>query len=75
LKLLVVVNVLGLAATALGAEFFGPVGAAVAIAATVITWNVIAVAIARNAIGIDPSLLGFLRRRPVLRGELAEGRE
>lgn len=68
LKLLIVVNIVGLAVTALGADLFGPVGAAAAIAATVITWNVIAVLIARNAIGIDPSLFGLLRRAAGRRG-------
>jgi O-antigen/teichoic acid export membrane protein len=59
LKLLIVVNVLGLAATALATDLFGPIGAAVTIAGTVVTWNVIAVMIARRRIGINPSLAGL----------------
>jgi len=59
LKLLIVVNVLGLGATAITTDMFGPVGAAASIAGTVVTWNVMAVLIARRRIGINPSLAGL----------------
>ncbi len=59
LKLLVIVNVLGLAATAVTTYYFGPVGAAVSIAGTVIAWTATAVSIARRRIGINPSIFGF----------------
>lgn len=60
-KVLVGVNVVGLAITALATYAFGPVGAAVSIAGTVIVWNIAAVMAARRRIGVDPSLLGLLR--------------
>ena len=59
LKLLVIVNVLGLGATAVTTYYFGPVGAAVSIAGTVIAWTATAVSIARRRIGINPSIFGF----------------
>ena len=59
LKVLVVVNVLGLVLTALTTDLFGPVGAAAALAATVVTWNLIAVWIARREIGINPTIVGL----------------
>lgn len=59
LKVLIVVNVLGLILTAPVAALFGPVGAAAALAATVVTWNLIAVWIARREIGINPTVLGL----------------
>jgi O-antigen/teichoic acid export membrane protein len=59
LKLLVVVNIIGLCVTAAATWLMGPAGSALAIAATVITWNLMAVAIARRRIGIDPSVLGL----------------
>jgi O-antigen/teichoic acid export membrane protein len=62
-KLLVVVNVLGLGATAVTTYYFGPVGAAVSIAGTVIAWTAIAVSIARRRIGINPSIFGFTMGR------------
>ncbi|HEY4192242.1 MAG TPA: lipopolysaccharide biosynthesis protein [Mesorhizobium sp.] len=65
LKLLIVVNVVGLAVTALMTYLFGAVGAAVGIAGTVVTWNIIGVTIACRSIGINPSLVGlFTGRRP-----------
>lgn len=65
LKLLITVNIVGLAATALLTYLFGPVGSAAGIAGTVITWNIIGVIIARRAIGIDPSIVGlFAKGRP-----------
>ena len=63
LKLLVVVNLIGLGVTALCTHLFGPIGSGASIAATVICWNVIAVTIASRSIGINPSLLGLLDRR------------
>jgi O-antigen/teichoic acid export membrane protein len=59
LKLLVVVNIFGLAITALTAHLFGPIGAASSIAATVITWNVMAVLISARSIHINPSITGL----------------
>ncbi len=59
LKVLVVVNVLGLMVTAGATALFGPVGAAGALAATVVTWNLIAVWIARREIGINPTIVGL----------------
>ncbi|MBB6485735.1 lipopolysaccharide biosynthesis protein [Rhizobium lusitanum] len=58
-KLLVVVNVLGLCATAVLTYLLGPIGAALSIAGTIIVWCVTAVFIARRSIGINPSILGF----------------
>jgi O-antigen/teichoic acid export membrane protein len=63
LKLLVTVNVIGLCLTALVTWLFGPVGAAVGTAATVVTWVVIGVLIASRSIGINPSILGLLADR------------
>lgn len=59
LKVLVVVNVVGLGITALTTYLFGPLGAACSIAGTVVTWNLIAVMIARRKIGINPSVIGL----------------
>jgi O-antigen/teichoic acid export membrane protein len=65
LKLLIVVNSIGLAATTLLTWRFGSIGAALGIAATLMTWNGIAAGVARRRIGIDPTVLGLLRlRRP-----------
>jgi O-antigen/teichoic acid export membrane protein len=63
LKLLMVVNVLGLTLTALVTWLFGPIGAALGTAATVVTWNIIGVMIATRSIGINPSVLGLLADR------------
>src|SRR3569623_2645352 len=60
-KVLVVVNSVGLAITAFATYEFGAIGAAVSIAATVIAWCVIAVSVAVRQIDIDPSILGLLR--------------
>ncbi|MHA6687414.1 lipopolysaccharide biosynthesis protein [Mesorhizobium sp. A556] len=65
LKLLIVVNVVGLAVTAAMTYLFGPVGSAVGITGTVITWNIIGVSISWRAIGINPSIMGlFAGRHP-----------
>jgi len=58
-KLLVVVNVLGLCATAALTYLLGPIGAALSIAGTISVWCVTAVFIARRSIGINPSIFGF----------------
>jgi O-antigen/teichoic acid export membrane protein len=63
LKLLVIVNALGLGLTALVTWLYGPIGAALGTASTVVTWNVIGVVIASRSIGIDPSVLGLLAGR------------
>lgn len=60
LKVLVVVNAIGLVITALATYWFGSIGAATSIAVTLITWNVISVLMARRRIGIDSSVLGLL---------------
>jgi O-antigen/teichoic acid export membrane protein len=59
LKLLMIVNVIGLGITAVGTYLFGPIGSALSIAATVICWNVLAVVISYRSIGINPSVLGL----------------
>lgn len=61
LKVLVVVNAIGLCVTALATWWFGPPGAAASIAGTLIVWNSISVGIAKRRIGIDSSVLGLLR--------------
>jgi len=66
LKVLVVVNALGLAVTAAATWFFGPIGAAASIAGTLITWNIISVSVAKRRIGIDSSVLGLFAH--VLKG-------
>jgi len=63
LKLLVVVNVFGLALNALVTWLFGPIGAALGTAATVVTWNIMGVIIATRSIGINPSVLGLFAGR------------
>ncbi|MGN6463888.1 MAG: lipopolysaccharide biosynthesis protein [Rhizobiaceae bacterium] len=74
LKLLLVVNIVGLALNALVTWLFGPIGAALGTALTVITWNVIGVMIAKRSIGIDPSILGLLpERRRERAGFVARG--
>jgi len=62
-KVLVAVNSVGLAVTALATWQFGAIGAAVSISATVIAWCAIAVSVAIRQIGINPSILGLLRLR------------
>jgi O-antigen/teichoic acid export membrane protein len=59
LKLLIVVNVIGLGLTAPMTYLFGPIGAAVGIAGTVVTWNILGVMISCRSIGINPSLAGL----------------
>lgn len=63
LKLLVVVNVIGLSMTALMTYLVGPIGAAAGIAGTTITWTIIGVGISRRAIGINPSIVGLFANR------------
>jgi O-antigen/teichoic acid export membrane protein len=63
LKLLIVVNVIGLGLTALMTYLFGPIGAAAGIAGTVVTWNILGVTIACRAIGINPSIVGLFAGR------------
>jgi O-antigen/teichoic acid export membrane protein len=63
LKLLVVVNVFGLALMALLTWLFGPIGAALGAAATVVAWNVAGVAVASRSVGINPSVLGLMGER------------
>jgi O-antigen/teichoic acid export membrane protein len=73
LKLLVVVNVIGLGSTALITWLFGPVGAALGTAATAMTWNVIGVVIATRSIGIDPSIFSLLREPRAQSREATQG--
>lgn len=61
-RILVIVNPVGLALTAVATTLWGPIGAGIGIAATTAAWNVLAVIHARRKMGIDPSLLGLLRR-------------
>ncbi len=61
LKLLVVVNIVGLGVTALITWLFGPIGSALGTAATVTTWNIIGVVIASRSIGINSSIIGLFR--------------
>ena len=63
LKLLVVVNVIGLGLTALITWLFGPIGAAFGTALTTMTWNAIGVRIATRSIGINPSVFGLLAEK------------
>jgi O-antigen/teichoic acid export membrane protein len=65
LRVLFVVNAIGLVITAGATYLFGSIGAATSIALTLITWNIISVAMAKRRIDIDSSVLGLLRlRRP-----------
>ena len=66
MKVLLIFNAIGLAITAVSTYYFGPIGAAASIAGTLITWNIIAVMIAKRRIGVDPSLLGLIGK-PSLR--------
>lgn len=61
LKVLFVVNAIGLVMTAAATYFYGSLGAATSIALTLITWNVISVAMAKRRIGIDSSVLGLMK--------------
>jgi O-antigen/teichoic acid export membrane protein len=65
-KLLIVVNVVGLAVTAVTTYLWGPIGAALSIAGTVVTWNILAVRMSQQRIGINPSLVGLLVDRHLL---------
>ena len=62
LKVLLAVNAIGLAVTAVATWYFGPVGAAASIAGTLIVWNILCVGMAKRRIGIDSSVLGLLRQ-------------
>jgi len=64
LKVLVVSNAIGLVLTAVATYYFGSIGAAASIAVTLISWNIISVAMAKRRIGIDSSVLGLLRIWP-----------
>lgn len=74
LRTLVVVNAIGLGATAVLTASLGPIGAALGMAGTMMAWCVIGAAITRRRIGIDPSVFGFLAGqdatavRTILRG-------
>ncbi|MGD9480125.1 lipopolysaccharide biosynthesis protein [Shinella sp. G-2] len=59
-RTLIVVNTLGLCATAAFTLSFGPIGSACGMAGTMAVWCVIGAATTRRRIGIDPSILGFL---------------
>jgi len=59
-KTLITVNTLGLTATAGLTLSLGPIGAALGMAGTMMTWCVIGALITRRRIGIDPSVFGFL---------------
>ncbi len=74
LRTLVVVNAIGLGATAVLTASLGPIGAALGMAGTMMAWCVIGAVITRRRIGIDPSVFGFLAGqdatavRTILRG-------
>lgn len=70
---LLVVNILGLAATAGLALAHGPLGAAVGMAGTTALWCLIGAAITRRRIGIDPSIFGFIAGRRVFAARAAPG--
>jgi O-antigen/teichoic acid export membrane protein len=61
-RILVLVNPVGLALTAIATWLWGPIGAGIGIAATTAAWNILAVVHARRHLGIDPSLLGLVYR-------------
>jgi O-antigen/teichoic acid export membrane protein len=61
MKLLVIVNVVGLAVTALLTWQFGALGVAFGMAGTVATASLLGVTICRRTIGIDPSIFGLFR--------------
>jgi O-antigen/teichoic acid export membrane protein len=63
LRILLIVNPIGIAVTAAATFLYGPMGAALGIAATTVAWNVAATVVARRHIAVDPSLLGLLRLR------------
>ena len=67
LKILLSFNAIGLVLTAVATYYFGSIGAASSIAATLISWNVVSVLMARRRIGIDSSVLGLLRLNSPLR--------
>ncbi len=64
MKLLVSVNIVGLAITALLTWQFGAMGVAFGMAGTVAAASLLGVAICRRTIGIDPSILGLIAGRP-----------
>jgi len=59
-KLLVVVNVIGLAITALLTWLIGPLGVGISTAGTVAVAGIVGVLICQRSIGINPSVVGFL---------------
>jgi O-antigen/teichoic acid export membrane protein len=68
-KLLMIVNLVGLAVTAAATYLLGPVGAALSISGTIAAWTILGVLIARRTLGINPSIFGFPMRNG-LRGAL-----
>lgn len=74
MKLLVIVNIAGLAVTALLTWRFGALGVAFGMAGTVITIALIGLAICRRKIGIDPSIFGLFGGRGSEHGEIVAGR-
>lgn len=62
LRILAIVNPIGLLAIAVFTFMFGPIGAAASIAGTVAIWNVLGAISLSRRIDIDPSLLGLFRR-------------
>lgn len=59
-KVLIVVNSIGLVVTAIATYEFGSLGAALGIAATGITWSLMALTVAIRQIGINPSVFGLV---------------
>lgn len=65
-RTLVLVNTLGLGATAALTYAFGAIGAALGMAGTLAVWCVIGAVLTRRRIGIDPSILGFFAGQDVV---------
>jgi O-antigen/teichoic acid export membrane protein len=73
MKLLVSVNVVGLAITALLTWQFGALGVGFGMAGTVITASLLGVMICRRTIGIDPSIFGLISAPQTKSREAAQG--
>jgi O-antigen/teichoic acid export membrane protein len=61
LRILVIVQPIGLVVTAILTYLVGPVGAAIGISVTLTTWVVMAVFSIRRDLKVDPTLIGYFR--------------
>jgi len=61
LRILMIVQPIGLVATAVLTYAFGPIGAAGGISATLTTWVILAVVSIKRDLKVDPTLFGFMR--------------